>query len=315
MDSTGPAGQFNRAAWRGMERAAADLDVAVRWAETSGPDDQDAEIGALVDDGCGLVITVGFELAVATSEAARHHPDVAFVILDYPVGPFEPWGDPPPDNVAGVTFRVVDGAFLAGYLAAGVTETGVVGTYGSLPIAASTDFMEGFRLGAGHHDSVHGTVTRVLGWDGTSGDFIRTFDDMAADRAATADLIARGADVILPAALPVSRGACEAASEANAGGAEVRLVLTHTDLAARMPVCSPVALASVVKDFEQMVVDAVAEFLRSGGVVASSEGNLANRGVVLGPFPPAPDVPAELAAELSELAVAVAGGDLVPGEG
>ena len=53
----------------------------------------------------------------------------------------------------------------AGYLAAGVTQTGVVGTYGGVDIPTVTIFMDGLARGVAHYNEVKGTDVTVLGWE------------------------------------------------------------------------------------------------------------------------------------------------------
>ncbi len=58
-------------------------------------------------------MTVGWELAEATSAEAAAHPDLSFAIVDESV-------EAP--NVKSVVFDTAQASFLAGYLAAGVSR-------------------------------------------------------------------------------------------------------------------------------------------------------------------------------------------------
>lgn len=55
----------------------------------------------------------------AAQQAAQAHPDIHFAVMDVEF-------DKPAANLTGVSFRASEGAFLAGYLAAHTTETGVI---------------------------------------------------------------------------------------------------------------------------------------------------------------------------------------------
>ena len=46
---------------------------------------------------------------------------------------------------------------LAGYLAAGVSKTGKIGTYGGLPIPPVTVFMDGIYAGIKYYNQENGT--------------------------------------------------------------------------------------------------------------------------------------------------------------
>ena len=68
-------------------------------------------------------------------------------------------------NVRGLTFQTDQAAFLAGYLAAGMSKTGKVGTFGGLQIPTVTIFMKGFQAGVEYYNTKHNTTVQVLGWD------------------------------------------------------------------------------------------------------------------------------------------------------
>jgi len=80
-----------------------------------------------MDEGCNIIITVGFLLGDGTKAAAEANPDVPFSIVDYAYDPAIP-------NVLGQVFNTDEAAFLAGYLAAGMTKTGKVATFGGIQI-------------------------------------------------------------------------------------------------------------------------------------------------------------------------------------
>ena len=73
--------------------------------------------------------------------------------------------DPAIPNVVGQVFNTDEAAFLAGYVAASVTKTGKVGTFGGLPIPTVTIFMDGFARGVAKYNEKKGTAVEVLGWD------------------------------------------------------------------------------------------------------------------------------------------------------
>ena len=64
-------------------------------------------------------------------------------------------------------------AFMAGYVAAGMSQTGVVGTFGGINIPPVTAFMDGFYYGVDYH-SQKGTNVQVLGWNPASKDGLFT---------------------------------------------------------------------------------------------------------------------------------------------
>lgn len=302
----------NQAAWAGMERAAAEFGVTTDFLSSNDTANYPRHIATFIEQGCDLIVTTGALLAYDTATAAREHPDQLFAIIDYPVGPFDPWGEPPVDNVRGLTFQVDEAAFLAGYLSAGMSTTHVIGTFGGLNIPPVTIFMEGFRKGALHYDGIHGTVTTVEGWNGTDGLFTADFASQDKAYEFTQDLIAAGADVILPVADRAGEGACRAATEAG----NVRVIGTHWDWYGSAPDCRPVLLTSILKHFDVAVYKTIQNIVVIDALGSQYVGTLKNEGVGLAPFHEWEDaVPAELATEVDELRADIISGAVVLGGG
>ena len=297
---------INQVAWAGMEQAATDFGVEVDFLRSNDESNYRRNIDTFLEAGCDLIVTTGVLLAPDTAAAAADNPDDRFAILDYPVGAFEPWGSPAPSNVRGLTFQVDEAAFLAGYLAAAVTTTGVVGTFGGLDIPPVTAYMDGFRRGVLHHDVVHGTVTTVVGWDGNEGVFTADFISRDEGQAAAQQLIDLGADVIFPVADRAGEGACVAAIAAPG---DVMIIGKDWDWYLSAPDCAPVLLTSVLKRFDVAVYKTIQNIVVIAALGNQFLGNLENDGVGLAPFHDLADkVSDEVAAELEQLADDIAAG-------
>ena len=104
--------------------------------------DFEPNIQAHIDADCDLIVTVGF-LLDATAAAAEANPDQQFAIVDFDFFDVDAGEDVSFDNVRELTFATDEAAFLAGYVAAAVSETGVIGTYGGINIPTVTIFMDG----------------------------------------------------------------------------------------------------------------------------------------------------------------------------
>jgi len=164
---------FNATAWKGVQDAMTKLGVDGKYLESKEVADYEKNLNAFVAEKCDLIITVGFLIGDATKAAAEANPDLKFSIVDYSY-------DPAISNVVGQIFNTDEAAFLAGYLAAGVTKTGKVGTFGGLPIPTVTIFMDGFAKGVAYYNQQKGTSVQVLGWDPAKPDtglFSNSFDD------------------------------------------------------------------------------------------------------------------------------------------
>src|SRR5690606_21172649 len=103
------------------------LGVEAKLLESRAETDYQANINSFIAQKCDIIITVGFLLGDATKKAAEDNPSVKFSIVDFAY-------DPPVANIVGQIFQTDEAAFLAGYLAAGVSKTGIVGTFGGINI-------------------------------------------------------------------------------------------------------------------------------------------------------------------------------------
>jgi basic membrane protein A and related proteins len=201
---------FNQTVWEGFLRAEEELGVEVKYLESTSESDYDPNIQAFIDEGCDVIVTVGFLLGDATEAFAIANPGQAFGIIDYAY-------ETAYDNLLAMVFDTDQAGFLAGYVAAGMTETGIVGTWGGINIPPVSVFMDGYLAGVNHYNSVKGTSVQVLGWDGSDGVFIGSFESQDLGNSATADMLQNGADIILPVAGPAGLGAATAIQDFGSG--------------------------------------------------------------------------------------------------
>jgi basic membrane protein A len=290
---------FNATAWKGLQDAQAELGVEAQYLESQQQTDYAPNITQFLDQDYDMLITVGWMLAADTYTFAQENPDVPFAIVDYGFAPGM-WEDanPPLDNIRGLVFRTDEAAFMAGYLAAGMSQTGKVGTWGGVPIPTVTIFMIGFQAGVEYYNLRHDTNVEVLGWNTATaqGTFINNFESTDDGRRVSEDLISEGADVILPVAGPAGLGAGAAILE-NPG---VMLIGVDADWCFSAEEYCSVTLTSVMKNMDLAVLDAVRmayEDNFEGGV--NYVGTLENNGVAIAPFHEFEDaVPADLVTEL-----------------
>ncbi|BDI21573.1 BMP family protein [Herbiconiux sp. L3-i23] len=293
---------FNQTSWAGMEKASEEFGVDAEVLVSTGETDLAPNVAQAVESGCGFVLTVGYELAAATTDAAADNPDVHFAIVDEVAEG---------DNVKPIIFDTAQASYLAGYLAAGVSKTGVVGTFGGGNQPPVTLFMDGFVDGVAKYNEVHGTAVRVLGWDKAAqdGTFTGDFEDVNKGKTVTQGLIDQGADVILPVAGQVGEGAAAAALEA--GG--VSLIWVDNDGYDTLPEqYRPILLTSVLKDTEQAVVDIVGADIDGDFSSDPFIGTLENGGVGIADYHDlAGAVSAELQAEIDQLRADIVSGTIV----
>jgi basic membrane protein A len=298
---------FNETAWKGAERAEADLGVEAKFLESQAETDYAPNIGSFIDEGCDIIVTVGFLLGDATATAANANPDVSFTIVDFAY-------DPTISNVLGQVFATQEAAFLAGYLAAGMSETGVVGTFGGINIPPVTVFMDGFVWGVEHHNEVKGTSVSVLGWDvaAQEGLFTNNFESLDDGRTFAQNLFDEDADIVMPVAGPVGLGSAALAEEL--GTDQLKIIGVDADQFFTDPERSDVYLTSVLKRMDATVFAAIEQAKDGsfeGGIIV---GTLANDGVGLAPYHAFDsDIPAALKAEIEELRAGIISGSITVG--
>jgi len=230
-------------------------------------------------------------------------PTVQFAIVDSDANddngtPNDTADDKNLENVRALTFASEQPAFLAGYLAAGMSKSGTVGTYGGIKIPAVTSFMNGFLQGVNKYNDVHGTKVKVLGWDGNDGSFVNDFSSVDKGKQITQGFVDEGADIVFPVAGPIGLGTSALAKESG----KFRVIGVDVDQYLSNPEQQSVYLTSVIKKIDASVVDTVRNVIQSGKVGADYVGTLANSGMDLAPYhDQAADVPQALTDEITQL--------------
>jgi basic membrane protein A len=298
---------FNQTAYAGLEQAQEELGIEANFLESQSPNDFEPNINAFIEQGCDIIITVGFLLGDATAKAAEANPDQNFAIVDVDFFDAEAGEDVTYDNVQELTFQTDQAAFLAGYVAAGMTQTGTVGTFGGINIPPVSIFMNGMLAGVNYHNEVKGTDVELLGWDGEDGLFTGDFENQDNGRQTTESLLGEGADIIMPVAGPVGLGSAAAIQDAGEGS----LIWVDTDGCVSASEFCDLFLTSVMKNMNVAVYDAIAAVVDgsfSGGLYS---GTLENGGVGLAPYNEfEDDVPDELKSEVEELQAQIISGEL-----
>lgn len=293
---------FNDASWKGLQKAATDYGIGVDVLVSNSETDLAPNVQQAVDTGCGFVLTVGYELAPATADQAAKNPDTDFAIVDEVV-------DAP--NVKPIVFDTAQAAYLAGYLAAGVTQTGKVATFGGGNQPPVTLFMDGFVDGVAKYNEVHGTAVTVLGWDKATQDGVFTgdFEDINKGLVTTQGFIDQGADVILPVAGQVGEGSARAALDSNG---KVSVIWVDSDgYDVLDPEYRPVLLTSVLKNTGDAVVEIVKSSIDGTFDNKQFVGTLENGGVDIAPFHDlASKVSPELSAEIDKLRADIISGSI-----
>jgi basic membrane protein A len=272
-------------------------------AESKSDNDYPTNMTAMVQQKCNVVIAVGFKLQDATDAAATANKDIKFAIVDS--GPAKPI-----PNVKPLFFNTAQSSFQAGYLAAAMSKTGKVGTFGGIKIPPVTIFMDGYAEGVRYYNKQKSKNVQVLGWDDAkqSGLFTGNFEDKGKGQNTAQNLITQGADIIFPVAGPAGLGGLQAAKASNG---KVNAIWVDTDGCESAAEYCSVLITSVQKGMDVAVRDAITSVVDNKFDNSQFIGTLENGGTSLAPFHEFDaKVPAELKTELEQLKADIIGGKI-----
>ncbi|MBW4704786.1 MULTISPECIES: BMP family protein [unclassified Micromonospora] len=294
---------FNTSAWKGLEEAKKANDkIDIKYVASKAEADYEVNLTGYVNQKCDFILAVGGLMQDATKKIAAANPNQQFGIVD---------ANPATANVYPMQFDTAQAAFQAGYLAAGMTKSGKVGTYGGLPIPPVTIFMDGFADGVAHYNKTKSKNVQVLGWDKATqkGSFTNDFAKQDEGKKVSDALVAQGADIVMPVAGGAGLGTTSAA---KASGGKYSVVWVDVDGCESTPDCAAL-LTTVVKNIPDAVKDAVLKAAGGEKLAATPGfvGNLANNGVSIAPYHDFDSkVPADLKAEVEKLKADIAAGTI-----
>ncbi|MGH3734914.1 MAG: BMP family lipoprotein [Micromonosporaceae bacterium] len=265
---------FNASAWAGMQAAEKEGDgVEVDYVTSKAEADYEPNLKQQVQGKCDLTVAVGGLMADATAKVAEQEKDKQFAIVDAKIDS---------GNVYSMQFNTAQSAFQAGYLAAGMSKTGKVATYGGLKIPPVTIFMDGFAEGVAHYNKIKGKKVAVLGWNPATqnGSFAESFTDQNKGKALTENFVSQGADIVFPVAGGTGLGT---ASTAQASKGKLTTIWVDFDGCESAKDFCDVFLTSVVKNIPDAVKEAVLR-AANGEKGGAFLGTLENKGTFLAPY-------------------------------
>jgi basic membrane protein A and related proteins len=268
---------FNASAWKGMQNAAATnvpgVTITVKYVASTTAADYEPNLTGFVNQKCNYIQAVGGLMGDATTKIAKANPNSQFGIVDSGSGNA---------NIFPMQFDTAQAGFLAGYLAAGYSKSGKVGTYGGLKIPPVTIFMDGFADGVAYYNTKHNKSVQVLGWDKAKQDglFANDFASPPKGKAISDTLSAQGADVIMPVA-----GGTGLGTTADAAAGKFAAIWVDTDGCNSTTNCAGL-LTSVQKNISDAVRDAVLKGAKGESLAPADGfiGTLKNNGVSIAPY-------------------------------
>ena len=285
---------FNQSAWEGVQRAEEELGAQIDFIETKDAKDYGANIDLFAEQDFDVIVTVGFALGEATLEKAAEYPDIDFVGVDQFQGE-------PVDNVAGLIFSEDKSGFLAGALAAMLSDSGTIaGVYGTDLVPPVVAFKEGYENGAAYMNPDINVISTYH-----PGGLDVAFTDPEWGASTAKQAVDQGADVIFGAGGKTGNGALIEV----AGNEGLYCIGVDSDQWETVPEAHPCLVSSAMKLITPGVFDLVK---------LHSEGNFP-AGNFVGPVGLAPfhdfdsEIPQDVKDTLDEIDSALADGSLSTG--
>ena len=188
---------WNAAAYDGLKLIGKRLDARTAMVQTTSPADFADAMRDFGARGFRLVFAHGFEYSDAALAAGRDFPHTIFVVTS---------GGADAANVASISFKIEEAAYVEGVLAGGVSKTGVVGAIGGIELPSLQVAFAGFRRG---FLSVRPNGRMLVSYTGN-------FNDVGAAKEAALAQISHRADVLFQDADAAGIGVFEAAAQAHA---------------------------------------------------------------------------------------------------
>jgi basic membrane protein A len=227
---------FNQSALEGVEQARTD-GVAdwTQYIETADASEYAKNIATFADAGYDVIVTVGFNMTVPTQTAAAQYPNIYFIGVDQ----YQDSTMQTLSNLAGLNFPEDQAGFLAGALAAMMTQSTTIGAVcASDELAATWRYCEGYRAGAMYINAE--AMVLVVYHNDVGAE--QSSADPAWGASKASAMVDQGADVIFGVGGATGNGAVDEAASRGiyAIGAETDRYYTLIDAA-------PYLLSSVVK--------------------------------------------------------------------
>ena len=276
-------------AYEGLMLLRDSLGARVSHQQTRTPAEFDEAFFSYASMGYDLIFAHGFEYQDAAMRAGEQFPNTTFIISG---------GGRYSSNVVPLIFRLEQGSYLAGMIAAGMSESGLVGMVGGVEIPPAKGTFMAFEAGARAIDPDVEVLEAFTG----------SWDDVAAAKEAAVAQLRRGADVIIHNLDAASFGVFQAVREVVDGGGTAWALGMNRD---QNDVAPEVILGSAVLRIPQAFLEVVeawqSDSLGGRPLYAGSKGHVVD--FVLNPLL-ADRVPADLKARVERARAQIRSGEL-----
>ena len=187
---------WNAAAFDGLQLVKRQLGAETAMVQTQSPADFEDAFRDFAQRGFTIIFAHGFEYTDTALKVAKLFPKTWFIVTS---------GSAASSNVASITFRIEEGAYVEGVIAGGMTKSGVVGAIGGIKIPSIGITFDGFRRGF--------LTTRPGGRLLVS--YTGSFDNVGAAKEAALAQVSQGADFLIHNADAAGLGVFQAAVQSH----------------------------------------------------------------------------------------------------
>jgi basic membrane protein A len=290
-------GTFNQYAFDGLKKAETDLGIGIKYIETQAQTDYGKNIQSLVEANCEIIVAVGFMMGDAVAEASGKYPETKFAIVDFAYDPALP-------NVRGLVFAEDQAGYMAGALAAAMSQSGTIAAVGGMEIPPVQKLLKGYEAGA---KSVNADIA-------VKSVYIDSFVDRARGAEAAKSFMSEGADVIFGAGGQTGSGGIQAAAEAGLyviGVDQDEYVTTFQNGAA--PGADKI-ISSAMKRVDQAVFLTIKDVVDGKFTNGVAVYDASNGGIGLASYNKADAaIPADVKAKMDEILKGLADGSITTG--
>lgn len=230
---------FNQSAWEGLQKIQEDKGYEVKYLEPTSDAEVEPSLLQFVNSNTDLTWATAATLADAVTTIANNNPEAQLGIVDAEIEGVE--------NVVSVSFKENEGAFLAGVVAASMTETDKVGFVGGMEIPVIQRFHAGFEAGV---HAVNPDATVVVNYAGV-------FNRVDMGKSAASTMYNDGVDIIFHAAGGTGNGVFNEAQERFNNGEKVWVIGVDKDQSLEFG--DDITLTSMMKNVDKAVYDISAE--------------------------------------------------------
>ena len=294
---------FNQFSWEGAQAGAAAIGAGEpQYAISQASADIQPNIQAFIDQDYDIIVTVGFAAGEDTANAAAANPETWFIGVDQGV----PEGV---ENYIGIGWREQQPGYLAGIVAASISETGHIGAVGGTAvIPAVVNYIEGYANGA---RSVNPEAEVVVAYVSEQPD-AAAFADPAGGTTFTQQLLAQDPDidVMFQVAGLTGNGVLQAACDAG-----IKAIGVDVDQYVSTPETAACTIVSAEKKLSKNVNDAIISIVEDNASPGTNVLGIDTQDVGLSSFHEFEDlISDEARAAIAAAEAGLADGSLMPCE-